>query len=69
MSLFIDILCEKVFTKVYNLYLYYLNFKENDLKRMCEAIKVNKNFQDLRVYASKFNIGLFSAYLEENESI
>ena len=64
-----DSLCQNIVTKVYNLYLYYLKFNENDIKKLCSAIKINQNFQDLRIYASVMDINHFATYLEENDSI
>lgn len=44
-------------------------YKEEDIKKLCKAIQNNKNFQDLRIYASKFDIAVFEKYLEENDSL
>jgi len=55
--------------KVTNLYLYYLTYKQSEIEMLCEAIHQNPKFQDLRIYASKFDISWLAKHLYENESI
>ena len=68
-SFFIKRIWENVVKRVNNLYLYYMSFKEDDIKRVCDAIKLNDHFQDLRLYACKIDISLFAEYLYENDTI
>ena len=69
LSLFINRMWENVVKKVNNLYLYYMSLKEGEVIKMWNAIKLNDHFQDLRLYACKFDISLLAENFVENHSI